>query len=61
MLLERSEVSFNACVLACSRARQWQMALAVFDELQESSLEVEAMCPASRNHNQRFGKHLTWI
>eukprot|EP00434_Breviolum_minutum_P006968 symbB.v1.2.006149.t3/scaffold360.1/size220131/3 len=43
MLLERSEVSFNACVLACSRARQWQMALAVFDELQESSLEVEAM------------------
>ena len=44
MSVPRSEVSFNSAILACSRARQWQMTLELFDNLQLSSLEVDVMC-----------------
>ena len=44
MSIQRSEVSFNSAILACSRARQWQMTLELFGNLQLSSLEVDVMC-----------------
>ena len=43
MSIQRSEVSFNSAILACSRARQWQMTLELFDNLQLSLLEVDVM------------------
>lgn len=41
--VERSEISYNAAILAASRARGWQIALALFVELQQSLLQVGAL------------------
>ena len=41
--VERSEISYNAAILAASRAREWQIALALFLELQQSLLQVGAL------------------